>query len=254
MKTIVIFLLILSFSTIIFAIENTKTISFSSKSLSETRKILVKLPRSYSESPNQSYPVLITLNDEDNFKWASSIVDVQASRFGIEDMIVVGLPHNGNYSEDNYPFKKKGSKESNSQAESHSKFIREEVLPYIDKNYRTNGGRFIIGDSLSGLFVTNMFIQYQDDFSTYIVLSPSVHHAPQLTGMLKNFFTNNKSLTSSVYISLGDMEHQQIQQEYKHLNEVFVKKAPKSLTWSVDYMKNTDHMLAAYKGTYDALT
>jgi predicted alpha/beta superfamily hydrolase len=235
------------------ASEKEKRISFESQSLSESRNILVRLPADYGDNIKKAYPVLITLNDEDNFKWASSIVDVQSSRFGIEDMIVVGLPHSGNYSKDNYPFKKSGSIEFNSQAQNYSKFIREEALPYIDKNYRTNGGRFIVGHSLSGLFVTNMFMQYPDSFSAFVVLSPSVQHAPQLSGLLKEYFKSTKTLSSTIYVSLGDMEHQQIQKEFKSLKDVFIEHSPENLTWTVNHMENTDHMLAAFKGVYDGL-
>ena len=116
MRTIFIAILFLFTTSESIAFESDKRISFDSKSLNESRNILVRLPSDYNDNPKKSYPVLMTLNDEDNFKWASSIVDIQSSRFGIEDMIVVGLPHNGNYSKDNYPFKKRGSIEYNSQA------------------------------------------------------------------------------------------------------------------------------------------
>ena len=236
-----------------WAFEHTVQTTINSRSLGEARKILVRLPSEYSKDTKKSFPVLITLNDEDNFNWASSIVEIQASRFGIQDMIVVGLPHSGNYSKDNYPFEKKGSREPNQQARNYSKFIREEALPYIEKNYRTNGGRFIVGHSLSGLFVTNMFMQYPDMFSTYVILSPSVQHAPQLSTALIDFFKQNPNLSSSIYVSLGDMEHQQIQSEYKELKKGFAEHAPSNLLWSVNYMDNTDHLLAAFKGTYDSL-
>lgn len=254
MRFLFVVLILLTLSPVSWANESAIRTTFESEFLGETRTILVRLPADYSEDTKKSYPVLITLNDEDNFKWASSIVDVQSSRFGIEDMIVVGLPHSGSYSKDNYPFKKKGSVEPNPQAQNHAKFIREEALPYIEKNYRTNGGRFLVGHSLSGLFVINMFMQYPELFSTYVVLSPSVQHAPQLPGVLKEFFESNASLSGSVYVSMGDMEHQQIQQGYKGLKSVFDEHAPKGLFWTVNYMDNTDHLLAAFKGTYDSLT
>ncbi|WP_196138801.1 alpha/beta hydrolase [Aliikangiella sp. G2MR2-5] len=253
MRSILTFLILINITSVSWAFGEEIQTTINSESLGESRKVLVRLPSEYSKDTKKSFPVLITLNDEDNFKWASNIVEIQASRFGIEDMIVVGLPHSGNYSKDNYPFKKKGSAELNPQAQKYSKFIREEALPYIEKNYRTNGGRFIIGHSLSGLFVTNLFMQYPDMFSTYVILSPSVQHAPQLPVLLTDFFKENPKLNGSVYISLGDMEHQQIQSEYKELKKVFVEHAPSNLLWSVNYMDNTDHLLAAFKGTYDSL-
>ncbi len=49
------------------------------------------------------------------------------------------------------------------------------------------------------------------------------------------------------------MEHQQIQQEFKSLKQVFVENSPPNLTWTVNHMENTDHLLAAFKGFYDGL-
>jgi predicted alpha/beta superfamily hydrolase len=234
--------------------DNSVSLEINSSALNEKRPVLIRLPVDYANNKLKKYPVLFILNDDTRFNWASSIVDVQASRYGIEDMIVVGLPHIGDYGGDNYPFKEKGSLELSLQAQNYSRFIREEALPYIDQNYRTNGGRFIIGHSLSGLFVTHMFIQHPNVFSTYVVLSPSIHHAPQISSVVKSHLQNNKNLTGSIYISLGDMEHQQIQKEYKLLEKVFYKYAPDQLNWVVNYMVNTDHILAGFKGTYEALS
>lgn len=236
-----------------FASESITTIKLESKALNETRDVMIRLPVDYAEDTLKNYPVLVTLNDKDNFNWASAIVDVQASRFGVEDMIVVGLPHNGNYSDDNFPYKEDNSLELSSQAQNYSKFIREEALVYIENNYRTNGGKFIIGHSLSGLFVLQLFMQYPESFSSYVVLSPSIHYAPQLSTALGEFLNRNENLTNQIFISLGEMEHSLIQTEFKVLAQSFEKNAPKSLNWIVAYLDNTDHLLSAYKGTYDGL-
>jgi len=254
MKKMLALMFLVIVSPVIWGTEAIQTIKLESKALNESRNVLIRLPAGYNEDQLKSYPVIFTLNDEDNFKWTSTIVDVQSSRFGIEDMIVVGLPHTGNYGEDNYPFKdEEGSLELNPQAENHSKFIREEVIPFIDESYRTNGGRFIVGHSLAGLFVAHLFTQYSDLFSTYIVLSPSLHYAPQFVKLLNEFFTDKDELTSQLYLSIGDMEHTLIQQEYKNLVRLLETSAPQNLSWSATYMENTDHMLAAYKGVYDSL-
>lgn len=250
-RSITIFLVLISFTEL--TSQNIKAINIESKALKENRDVLIRLPDDYSENTLKSYPVLITLNDKDNFYWASSIVDIQASRYGVEDMIVVGLPHAGNYSDDNFPFKEDAGLELNPQAQKYSEFIREEALAYIEDNYRTNDGRFIIGHSLSGLFVLQLFMQHPESFSSYIVLSPSVHYAPQLSTALSDFLDKNKKLPNQLFISLGEMEHSLIQTEFKVLSQVFEKNAPKSLNWRVTYLDNTDHLLSAYKGTYDGL-
>jgi len=224
-----------------------------SKALNEKRKLMVRLPTDYADSGSKRYPVLFILNEESNFEWASNIVAIQASRHGIEDMLVVGLPHTGNYSGDNYPFKKKGSLELNEQAQNHARFITEEAIRVIDQKYRTNGGRVIVGHSLSGLFVAHLFTQRTDVFSTFIALSPSLHHAPQMVDVMSEFLKKSPEINSQIYLSLGELEHQKIQEQYARMKEMFHSKAPQGLSWELNFMPHTDHMLAAYKGTYDAL-
>ncbi|PQB06855.1 hypothetical protein BST83_06585 [Polaribacter filamentus] len=250
-NVIIAFIVFNSFTA--FANHGIKIIKLESKALNETREVMIRLPESYYKDSLKNYPVLITLNNQDNFTWASSIFDIQASRYGLEDMIVVGLPHNGNYSDDNFPFKEDDSLELSQQAQNYSKFIREEALVYIENNYRTNSGRFIIGHSLSGLFVLQLFMQYPESFSSYIVLSPSVHYSPQLPTALSDFLIKNEKLTNQIFLSLGKMEHSLIKTEFKALSQTFEKNAPKSLNWVVAYLDNTDHLLSAYKGTYDGL-
>lgn len=252
-KNIIIILVFTSFTT--FASKDIKIIKLESNALNETREVMISLPKEYSKDSLRSYPILVTLNDKDNFYWASNIVDIQSSRYGVEDMIVIGLPHNGNYGDDNFPYKEEeaNSFEPSPQAQKYSKFIREEALTYVENNYRTNGGRFIIGHSLSGLFVLQLFMQHPKSFSSYIVLSPSVQYAPQLSAALSNFLMNNKKLSNQIFLSLGDMEHSLIQTEYKILSENLERNAPSSLTWKTSYLDNSDHLLSAYKGIYDGL-
>lgn len=237
----------------VFASENIKIITLESKALNETRKVMVRLPKDYANDNSKRYPVLVTLNDKENFHWANNIVDVQSSRFGIEDMIVVGLPHTGNYSQDNFPYIDNKSEDLNPQAQGYSKFLREEALTYIEENYRTNGGRFIVGHSLSGLFVLKLFMQHPKSFSSYIVLSPSAQYAPQMPSELINFLAEHKELTNQLFLSIGELEHSLIQKGFDNISQVFEKKAPNNLSWKLSCLDNTDHLLSAYKGTYDGL-
>ncbi len=251
-RNVIIALLVFSFFTA-FANDSIKIVKLKSKVLNETREVMIRLPENYSKDTLKSYPVLVTLNDKDNFNWASNIVAIQASRYGVEDMIVVGLPHNGNYSDDNFPYKEDSSLELSAQSQNYSKFIREEALVYIENNYRTNGGRFIIGHSLSGLFVLQLLMQYPESFSSYVVLSPSVQYAPQMATALRDFLLKNEKLTNQIFLSIGEMEHSLIQTEFRTLSQTLKKNVPNTLNWTVVYLDNTDHLLSAYKGIYDGL-
>jgi predicted alpha/beta superfamily hydrolase len=53
-------------------------------------------------------------------------------------------------------------------------FIRNELMPEVDKRYRVTKERAIVGESLAGLFVMETLIEAPDMFDTYIALDPSL--------------------------------------------------------------------------------
>ncbi len=53
-------------------------------------------------------------------------------------------------------------------------FIQKELIPEIDKRYRTTRRKGIIGESLAGLFVTETFLLQPQLFDFYIAFDPSV--------------------------------------------------------------------------------
>lgn len=228
-------------------------VEFQSSFLEEVRPIYVRLPADYNESEEKKYPTLYVLNSKDYFDWSSYIVELQASKNAIEDMVIVGLPHIGNYYDDNYPFAESDSLESSLKAINHSSYIREEVIPYIESKYNVNQGRVIIGHSLAGLFVSHLYTEFPDSFSTFVALSPSFQHAPQMVGHMRDFFTNNQTVSSQIYMSLGKLEHEQIQEGYNNITQVFSEYAPDDAIYYIGFMEDTDHLLAGFQGIYKAI-
>lgn len=53
-------------------------------------------------------------------------------------------------------------------------FIAEELVPEIERRYRTTGARGIIGESLAGLFIVETLFEQPALFDTWIAFSPSL--------------------------------------------------------------------------------
>lgn len=53
-------------------------------------------------------------------------------------------------------------------------FIKNELFPEIEKKYRTNKKKAIIGESLAGLFITEIFLEEPTMFDSYIAIDPSL--------------------------------------------------------------------------------
>lgn len=59
-------------------------------------------------------------------------------------------------------------------AETFTKFMEEELIPYIDSKYPTMTYRTLIGHSYAGLFTINMLINHKHLFQNYIAIDPSL--------------------------------------------------------------------------------
>ncbi len=56
--------------------------------------------------------------------------------------------------------------------ENFKKFLREDVFPYINSNYRTSGHTLAVGHSLGASFILNALAS-EEMFDDYIALSPN---------------------------------------------------------------------------------
>ena len=53
-------------------------------------------------------------------------------------------------------------------------FIRDELIPEVNRRYRTTGERAIVGESLAGLFVVETLLLEPAMFDTYVAFDPSL--------------------------------------------------------------------------------
>src|SRR5690606_12353614 len=53
-------------------------------------------------------------------------------------------------------------------------FLQNELIPEINKQYRTTAEKGILGESLAGLFVVETFLEHPDMFDFYVAFDPSL--------------------------------------------------------------------------------
>ena len=85
------------------------------------------------------------------------------------EMIVVGI-QNTNRTRDMTPTKTESA--NSGGGENFMKFIETEVMPMVEKNYRTQPFKIFAGHSLGGLTVIYSFVSRPDLFNAYIAASP----------------------------------------------------------------------------------
>jgi predicted alpha/beta superfamily hydrolase len=155
------------------------TLSVNSAALGELRHINVHLPTNYSGAITNRFPVLYMPDggiDED-FPHVVNTVDSLTALGEIRPVIVVGVPNTERRRDLTGPTRV----HSDSAVAPHvggsaafRAFFRDELIPEINRRYRTTPERSIVGESLAGLFIVETFLREPTMFDHYVAFDPSL--------------------------------------------------------------------------------
>jgi predicted alpha/beta superfamily hydrolase len=136
--------------------------SIQSKVMNVTRHLVVSLPLNY-ETSTENYPVLYVLDGNETALLNAILV----TRLLSAEFILVAIG-NTDRDRDMMPLSTPTYQVDKPQAKNFLAFIGDELIPHIEKRYRSNGQRTIRGTSLSGLFVMYAFLSRPELFDNYI--------------------------------------------------------------------------------------
>jgi predicted alpha/beta superfamily hydrolase len=219
-------------------IEIGESVTINSEILDEEREILVYLPKKYKDSSTE-YPVLYVLDGNDYFLPSIGVMEYLSMYNQLPEMIVIGIPHKMRFKELT-PTKTKRIPSGGGIGEFMT-FIKNELIPYVEKNYRTQPFRIFSGHSLGGLGVLYAFVNEPDMFNAYIGISSSVYWDEGI--MLKRAETILKKtdrLKKTLYFSVedGEGEHGRANLD---LAQLLKNSAIKDLNWKFDLMEGESH-------------
>jgi hypothetical protein len=133
-------------------------------------------------------------------------------------------------------------------------FIDNEVIPLIEKSYRTNDSSTLIGQSLGGLLSTEILYRHSDMFDNYLIVSPSLWWDDERWLRAEPKYISN---SKSVYIAVGK-EGELMQRVAYSLKEKLGIMLGKDHMVKYRYFENLDHgdtlHLAAYYGLEELFT
>jgi predicted alpha/beta superfamily hydrolase len=85
--------------------------------------------------------------------------------------------------------------------------MRNEIIPFIDKEYKTTANRGISGHSLGGLFVSYCLFSAPKLFNRYGINSPSLWwDNKEMFNIEKSFSEQHKILPVNIFMSVGSLE------------------------------------------------
>lgn len=182
-----------------------------STQLNEKRILNIYLPEGYNKTDTIHYPVIYLLDgsaDEDFIHVAGL---VQFNSFDwiqrTPKSIVVGIANTDRKRDLTFPTAIEEDKKkypTTGHSDKFTSFIQSEVMPSIEKNYKTNHDKTLIGESLGGLFAAEVLLKHPSLFNRYVIISPSLWWnngtlLDQDSDLLKENFNQN----TDIYIGVG---------------------------------------------------
>lgn len=224
-------------------------VTIKSEVLNEDRNLMVYLPQTYDIS-GKSYPVMYLLDGGYHFHHVSGIVDYLSTRGMMPEMIVVGVL-NVDRTRDFSPTHVDKAPTSGG-AEKFKSFLSDELMPYVNKNYRTQGYEILVGHSFGGTFATYALLSDPDIFDAYIAISPYLIYdngdvIKNAENDLKSKYKNNKHF----YMTLGD-EPDYVATLDK-FESIIKNKAPQNLDFTYIQMKDENHNSIPHLSIYNGL-
>jgi predicted alpha/beta superfamily hydrolase len=228
-----------------------------SKVLAETRTYVIHTPASYKNG-KEAYPVLVLQDAEGHFAHTASAVDLLSGNGRIPPMIVVGI-NNTDRTRDMTP-SKPGTGfggtpwvGSAGGADKFLAFIADELLPTIDRNYRTRPYRVLIGHSLGGLFAVYALMNRPEVFKGYLIISPSLWWDDQvLVKAAQPYFAAHKDLRADLYMTMGNEGEAMLGGAWR-LCAVLEESKLTDLRWQFKRSPEEDHGTIPYMSTYEGL-
>lgn len=222
-RIIIIFVLVFS-TSLVFAQtnktqqkDNTKPFvlgvidEIQSKELAEKRVLNIYLPEGYRESDTTKYPVIYLLDGSADEDFIHIVGLVQFNSFEwinqVPKSIIVGIATVDRRRDFTFPTKIEGDQKkypTSGHSDQFISFIEKELQPFIEKKYKTNTSKTIIGQSLGGLLETEILLKKPTLFNKYIIISPSLWwDNGTLLSQDSKIFQDSFNQKTDIYIGVG---------------------------------------------------
>ena len=205
----------------------TRTIRINSKVLGEERVVHVNLPPNYALA-KQRYQVTYLLDGHVrelfDLTVAASEYDLigDTHDYATPPQIVVGIDQ-----------RDRGT-DLGSNQEAFTKFLATELVPFIDREYRTSGFRTLIGHSLGGRFALMTFCRAPGVFPTVIAISAAGSDSAgvnSVTSCLVSAFSSSGTHVRQLVLSAGEREPR-LRANLDRLQAFLRETAPPTWRWT----------------------
>jgi len=190
-------------------------------------QLAVWLPESYASS-SQHYPVIYVLDGDIVFGMATTLVPLMTWADRVPEMIIVGIGYQrsmtewGLLRELDFKIPEIQDDPPDSHADRFLAALKQELIPFIDANYRTDPReRTLYGYSSGGFFTVYTLLNEPDLFRRYLAGSPDTDlSCPYLLAHDQKLASRESQPPIDLFLTIGDLENGAAQSSLVKFNEL----------------------------------
>ncbi|KZN62841.1 hypothetical protein N473_18170 [Pseudoalteromonas luteoviolacea CPMOR-1] len=255
MKTLIYAFLFLV-STTIYA-SNFKVLQLPKpQNLAEPPYITIALPASYAADTKKVYPVMYLLDGELNGELVDSMLNRLYQSNGANEHIIVGITSRDRLRDFAPTVNKdpRGPVGAGGGGDKFLDFIEKELIPQVNKTYRTNNFNAVAGHSIAGLLVVHSFHSRPKLFQSHLAFSPAVWWGARETSKAtKKYVTSKQPIKNYLYLNIGS-EGGEMREVYNSLSQTILRNRNLDLELRLNEFNDDSHDFTMAAGLFNALT
>lgn len=242
-----------------YTIPRTQVVPISDTQADRQYELYIKLPEAYDEDPEKRFPVIYATDGN----WQMDLLSGNAGIL-IPDAILVGISWQKDFRkevDDDRPHASRfrdysmvphrdpaiQSKYKLGQARNHLTFIRDDVIAFVEDNFRTAPGkRAYLGYSMGGSFGAYILFAEPDTFDHYILGSPAFdqREIDFITDMAAAPQAAGKDMNAHVFVSIGELEENEMELTKSFMALLQRQAQPGLVHTDLQIIKGSDHAAA----------
>jgi tetratricopeptide (TPR) repeat protein len=213
--------------------------------MDEERLLYVHLPREY-EDTQLRYPVLYLFYADlyNYYLDAASIIEKLGTTGEIPPAIIVGVANTNRY-RDLLPRKIEGRSDSGG-ADNFLRFIEEELIPHVDRNYRTKNFRILVGPQAAAVFGLYALITKPTLFDAILSENPFMNpdNAAYLFPQAESFFKKTPSLNNFYFIKCEKNERPKDLEYVENFAKLLESHTPDDFRFKLEIREPSGYFIA----------
>jgi predicted alpha/beta superfamily hydrolase len=231
------------------SLRGTEVRRLRSSFIDEEFKLHVYLPSGYTDS-TKTFPVVYLTDSDAYFGYVRSLVGNLRYGNRIPELVVVGVA----YEEDVRSYMLKRERDllpaevpehaGSGQAERFLAFMREELVPFMESEYRVDSeDRTILGMSGGATFALYVLFTSPALFDRYVIVSPYLVHGQEVVLDLERAYARqHESLPARVYTAMGELEPLYARTPWETLVQRIRERSYEGLELEQEVLKGLCHM------------